>query len=202
MGPLGAQPSVIFGDLFVQSPIVAWLGSFFYRTLWFPVALVGLFEARAARRMGIGLLPTFLVIAAVGYVIYFWLPLIGPLAYWGSAFPYQAVPELPMDPRSTMPSLHLAWALMAFLATRNLHRIVRLIAGAWLFGTFVGTLGLGAHYLTDLVVAVPFVLLIRAMTSVELPWSDHRRLVALATGGGLCSSGVWRCVARSRDQRC
>ena len=57
--------------------------------------------------------------------------------------------------------MHLAWALLILLNGKN--KLLRL--GAWFFValTVFATIGLGEHYFSDLIVAVPFTLVVQTL---------------------------------------
>ena len=68
-----------------------------------------------------------------------------------------------------MPSLHTAWVLLAFLKTRGMPWPIRALNVFAAAGTMIRAFGAGEHCLTDLVVACPFVPLVRALCASELP---------------------------------
>ena len=80
-GTFGAQPSFVVGALFIRWPDLAWLCAAIYAGVLLPTAIVALAEGHRGRRTGLGALPTFLVIAGVGFAIYRVLPVIGPVPY-------------------------------------------------------------------------------------------------------------------------
>lgn len=182
---LGFQPSFAVGVLFSRYPAFAAICSAMYGAVLFPAALVACVEALQGRRRGIGALPTFLVIAGLGFPIYHLLPAIGPAAWFGAAFPFGTEFSHPPFPRNAIPSLHTAWVVMAVLCTRGMSLPIRLTAGILAAGTIITTLGSGAHYLLDLVLAGPFVLLVRALCAVELPIMARERIGACLAGVGL-----------------
>ncbi|MEI7710838.1 MAG: hypothetical protein WCI94_05360, partial [Rhodospirillales bacterium] len=55
-------------------------------------------------------------------------------------------------------------------------------------------LGSGAHYLLDLVVACPFVLLVRGLGAIELPVLARQRVEACLMGAALV--GAWGLAVR------
>jgi PAP2 superfamily len=192
---LGFAPAFVFASVFKLLPSAVtstlWI---IYASLLLPVATAAALEAHRARRMGLGALPTFLVIAIVGYAIYMVLPVIGPDAYYGAVFPNDiGLAELPA-PRTGMPSLHTAWVVMAFLATCGMHPAIRVAFGLWCIAMMAATLGYGEHYLTDLVGAVPFVLLLRALCAIDVPWTARARWASFAVAGGLLF--VWGLAVR------
>jgi membrane-associated phospholipid phosphatase len=135
--------------------------------------------------MGIGALPTFLVIAGVGFLLYHLLPVVGPAPYFDRSFPFATDRAYLPAPRNAMPSLHTAWVLIAFLATRGMSLPTRMVTGVAIIGTIIAILGSGEHYLTDLVVACPFVLLVRALCAIELPLTARERAGSLLFGSAL-----------------
>ena len=54
-----------------------------------------------------------------------------------------------------MPSVHLAWALLAAIEARRLGLIWRIIFAAFTVTTAFATIALGEHYVIDLIVAIP-----------------------------------------------
>jgi len=190
----GVQPSFMVADIFTRYPAFATICMGIYAAVIFPAALVGAMEAHYGRRMGLGALPTFLVIAGVGFAIYHILPVVGPAPYFAGAFPFVSEHNFLPAPRNAMPSLHTAWVLMAFLATRGMSLPIRLITASAAVGTMIATLGTGEHYLTDLVVACPFVLLVRALCASELPLMARARMGSFLVGAALLV--VWGLAVR------
>ena len=77
-------------------------------------------------------------------------------------------------PRNAIPSLHSAWALLLFWSVRHCRQWIRHAAAVFLALTLLATLGLGEHYVIDLVVAVPFAAFVMAACARE-----HRRAAVL-----------------------
>lgn len=96
------------------------------------------------------LLASFAAAGAAAFVLYQICPATGP-AHTG-----------PQAPRNALPSLHATWALLLYLRASTISLPARIAAAVFLVITLVATLGLGEHYLIDLVVAVPFTLAIHA----------------------------------------
>ena len=107
--------------------------------------------------------------AALGYSVvlcYRFCPAAGPVFLLRSGFPSLApvsgIPHrriLPNVVLNAIPSGHVAWALILFLfALMYGSRRLQAGTGVFLLLTAVATLGLGQHYLIDLVLAVPFAL--------------------------------------------
>jgi hypothetical protein len=99
-------------------------------------------------------------------------PAAGPLYLFHDRFPYAAPvldhPHLTIIPSVSLncaPSGHVAWALiLLWFGRRYCGGIVRAGTVAFLIATCLGTLGLGEHYVIDLVLAVPFATGLWALT--------------------------------------
>ena len=192
--PLGINPSFVVGEYFTHHPLLRQICFGMYAAVAFPSALVAAIEAQSGRRRGPGALPIFLVIAGAGFILYHWLPVIGPAAYFETAFPFPRTSTIYNTARNAMPSLHTAWVLMAFLTTRGMSLPIRLTTAIIAIGTMIATLGSGEHYLTDLVVSCPFVLTIRALCAIELPWTASDRGGSIFIGAALVL--VWGLAVR------
>jgi hypothetical protein len=189
----GLQLSFLLARVMVDHAAIKWVCSFVYATVLLPPALLAIAEGYVGRRVGIGALPTFLAIAGVGFCIYHILPVVGPRVWFGDAFPLHVGRHSAIEPRNAMPSLHIAWVLMAFLCARGM-MATRFIIGIWLTIMLVATMGLGEHYLIDLVCAVPFVVFLRALCASELSWSVYGRWSAIVVGGSILF--IWGLVVR------
>jgi hypothetical protein len=91
-------------------------------------------------------------------------PGAGPKFLFGNDFPFhtpaQLVPQVRIIPDAalnTTPSGHLAWALLVLLVARqHCGKYSQYNATVFLVLTILATMGMGEHYVIDLVVAVPF----------------------------------------------
>jgi spermidine synthase len=61
-------------------------------------------------------------------------------------------------PRNAIPSMHFGWALILWLISLRHSMPTKILFGSLLILTIISTLGLGEHYLIDLVIAVPLIL--------------------------------------------
>lgn len=106
----------------------------------------------------------FATAGIVGCALYHLLPAVGPI----HAFGLQASP-IARDsaalttiafrnpaPRNCVPSLHFAWAILILCNISPRNRTAFAAGCVFLGLTALATLGLGEHYLVDLIVAVPF----------------------------------------------
>lgn len=141
----------------------------------------------------------FLITGPVGILFYNLFPACGPHALFQQNFPFHVLPidqvqQLVIEPvaiegpRNAIPSLHMAWVLLAWWYSRGLGWVERVVALTFLVFTIFATLGTGEHWLVDLIVAFPFALFIQATCAYSVPWRESRRLSALAFGL-LCTLG-------------
>jgi hypothetical protein len=141
----------------------------------------------------------------VGVFFYNLFPALGPIYLFLGRFPWHPLTadqarRLFLEPvaiagmRNGMPSLHMAWVLLAFWCSRGLSIYERLIAVAFVVFTVFSTMGTGEHYFIDLIVAFPFAVFIQALCATRLPWHDRRRYAACLFG--LITTFVWLATLR------
>lgn len=193
-------------DSSLRVPIVFWLGQafakwpafraismVFYVGLPFSIAIAYAGQAARVRAKAIPVVVAFLIAGPLGGFFYNVFPALGPIHLFGARFPWQPLPvdsvrRLFLEPvpieglRNAIPSLHMAWTLMAWWYSRGLSLWERCLTMAFVIFTIFATMGTGEHYLIDLVVAVPFAMFIQALCTLTLPWSDARRWVPLLLG--------------------
>lgn len=178
-GALGFQPSIEMAKIFVRSPVFADICRFFYDQILVVIAIAAVGEAYYGRRLGVGAIPTFLLMSSIGFLIYFSLPVVGPAPFFGDQFPLVTGQLSATAPRNCMPSLHTAYAIMAFLSTRGANVFFQFMVGIMSALVATATLGLGEHYLIDLVLAFPLVLLFRAVSTTKIPLVSRERMLSL-----------------------
>jgi hypothetical protein len=198
----GVQISFALGRLFSAAPWFAAGCHLVYVAL--PFAVLFLFSRlQENRRSRWLLLVQFALIGIVGRLCYSAVPAMGPIYQFPDLFPQtppvwstlavEAV-RLTDGARNAMPSLHIVWALMLFWWTRGQALWLRAAASLFLFFTLLATLGLGEHYVVDLIVAVPFSLAVApvfAAVNREGRWNPG----ASATGAGLVA--LWFVLIRT-----
>ena len=166
---LGLAPGASVAKLFDALPSLGMAASIVYALLLvFPT----LYDAWGLRRgVSTSVMTAFVVAGVCGFVFYQICPGLGPLYIFGSRFPAhlpaQGEFSLAMftgpGTRNAMPSMHMTWALLVWWSAWELTPLARWIASAFALLTFLATLGFGEHYLVDLIVAVPFALLVEAI---------------------------------------
>lgn len=200
---LGVQLSFVAGRWLKET---AWLhvtALIFYMGLMLPVALVAGSLVRQRSRRALPAIVGFLITGPLGILFYNILPACGPRYVFGAAFPFlgptqaQAahlvvVPIALSGPRNAIPSLHMAWALLAWWNSKRLPAWIRVFTLVFLVFTVVATLGTGEHYFVDLVAAFPFAVAVQAISDYRVPLRDPRRSRPLL-GGFLMALG-WMAV--------
>jgi hypothetical protein len=147
-----------------------------------------------------------LIAACVGYGVFFLVPAVAPLEFFGADFPAHlpaaasvatqfvlAPPWAETNfPRNAFPSLHAAWSILAFLALRRSPLWHRVLGGLLVAATFITTLGTGWHYTLDWIGALSLVLLARGICAFAAP-ASMRRWAVLA---GASIVGCWVALLR------
>src|SRR5579859_2044531 len=190
---LRIQFPFVIGQWFQKLPAFRNFSSAFYIGL--PVVIAVVYTGLLLRntRRSLSAMTAFLITGPVGILFYNLLPAMGPIYIFQDGFPWQhftlaqvhklLVEPLPMaGPRNAIPSLPMAWVLLAWWFARGLPFWRRILAALFIIFTFFSTLGLGEHYFVDLVAAVPFSLLIKSLCSFEVPFTSRARLQGIFAG--------------------
>jgi hypothetical protein len=191
-------------DLWLGGPVSFWVGQFFrdhprfarfelelYYALG--LAMLGGYAARLEDPRRLRVLGLYLLAGMLGMVGYHILPVVGPHfvftsypdppAAWSPGL--ERVPVPLTIPRNAIPSLHLAWAVLATLAMWPTRW--RVPALVFLGLTVIACLGLGQHYLIDLLIAIPFTVGLWAV-------AEERWWVALI---GFATTLAWMAMLRT-----
>lgn len=191
---LRVQISFLAGKLFIAAPLLRFACFLFYLALPFGLALVYAARLRHSIRSAIPLMLAFLLTGPVGVLCYNMLPACGPIHVFGRGFPlYPAAISdvahwhlqtlaIAGPPRNAIPSLHMAWVLLVWWGSRKLSLWIRGVALAFLAFTALATMGLGEHYFVDLVVAYPFSVMMVALCTYSIPFSNKARRIAFLWG--------------------
>ena len=197
---LHVQIPFAVGRLFQQSFYFGVVSFLFYVGLPLAIGLAFAGCLVRDRKNAFSAFLAFLLTGPIGGLLYNLFPALGPVHIFKQSFPWhpltieqasrlvlQAVPG--EGARNAMPSLHATWAFLVLWYSWRLSLAERIAAGLFVFFTLCATVGLGEHYLIDLVVAVPFALFILASAAL-LAEGDFRRLyLPLIVGGGV--TGAW-----------
>jgi hypothetical protein len=192
-GSLRIQLAFRLGQAFALWKWFEKLGMLFYIGLPFAIAIAYAGQVVRIREKAVPIFAAFFLAGPFGILFYNLFPALGPIHIFVDRFPWQplttgearrlflesvAVPGL----RNAIPSLHMAWVLLAFWYSHGLSVFERSVAFAFVVFTAFSTLGTGEHYFVDLIVAFPFALLMLALCSTPLPWRDRRRHLSLLCG--------------------
>jgi hypothetical protein len=172
---LHLQIPFFVGTLFQRFPYFALISVLFY--LGLPIA-IGLTFAGCLMRDRENALPSFvafLLTGPLGAIFYNMFPALGPIHLLPRNFPWQPLPLEAVSrlflepvalsgPRNAIPSLHAAWIFLVFYYSRRLSIPEKIVADVFVVFTLLATLGTGEHYFIDLIVAVPFALLVLSLT--------------------------------------
>jgi hypothetical protein len=191
----GFQAAFAAGNLFAHAPLLRNICALVY--LGLPLAMACVYLAVPVAPHEPSLIRTFLLVGAIGVVLFRIVPAAGP-AYAFPEYPDHA-PAIsasllrPIHLNHAIPSLHTAWALLIFWRAPFSRFVIRAAAAVFLFLTLLATLGLGEHYLIDLVVAVPFTVAIRSACWSQAIWTSQR-FSALVFNAALVT--VWLVLLR------
>jgi len=199
------QPSFLLGDAFLRWPLFGKVSAAFYMGIICLCTLVFADHLQRHVKKAVAIFIAFLCSGPIGVFFYNLFPACGPLYLFNANFPTRPLPldvirHFHLEPvpvygfPNAMPSLHMAWALLAFWYSRNASWWVRLVACIFLFFTVCSTLGTGEHYLVDLVVAFPFALLLQALCSFSAGWTNPWRVRCAVFGAA--ATILWMTLLR------
>jgi PAP2 superfamily len=197
----GAQPSALMAIAFRKLPLLETASLIVYALVQLPITIVAACQWKRKAADELSVLPAFMIGSIVGFTCYWLAPAIGPKVYFSGQFPLLHADAVtlsrmplydfnPHHPRNDMPSMHFSWAVMTFLFTRGFPVVGRVYAALFVFFTFCATLGLGEHYLADLIVGLSLVLMVRGLTAARLSWRDPDRLRAVFIGFAMLAAWI------------
>ena len=207
-GSFGFQPSFLVGSAMVDSRILTKSALLTYDSLPFVMAAVCAWHIPVRTTRPPWFILTLFMLAGVGgWLFYDLLPATGPVYVFTRDFPWARLPysELhkivlekvsvaPAIPRNAFPSLHMGWVILLVWNSRRFVFPARVFMLLYLVLTVIATLGTGQHYLVDLIVSLPFALLMQSLVSLPLPGSRSRRIAAILASLGLVA--VWFAMVR------
>jgi hypothetical protein len=201
----GFQPASAMAQLFAALPGLKTLAMGAYALPQPAIVIVAACYWKRPSTSGVSVIQTFMIASTIGFICYSLTPAIGPINYFPNGLPMHAdaayLSHLPLfdfdphHPRNAMPSMHITWAILVFLYSRGFSIQGRMLAGLFAFLTFCATLGLGEHYLIDLLVALTVVLFVRSLCAFRLSWADPHRLCGMVVGISMLA--LWISLIRS-----
>jgi hypothetical protein len=182
-------PSWIAGQWTTELPGLRALCAQIYNALGIALAagIALQWRERQTRRPGAADLRWVLIATGgVGFLLYQICPAAGPAYLFPNEFPrtipfLNSIAPAPLAPvaRNGMPSLHIGFTLALLWSLRSQPRWIRAAGGVFMALTILATLGLGEHYLIDLIVAPAMVLAVQAFFQVA-PLIE--RIASMAAG--------------------
>ena len=198
---LGAPWSFLVGQMFEQNH---WLRDFcrlVYGAVLFGLALFYVALREKTTALPINTVAAFLVGALTGALCYFVTPGAGPV-YIFPGWPNHPPAEVLLAPLAVtgvrlnaLPSLHTFLALLVLWNSRAGGRGLRAFGILFFLFTELATLGLGEHYLVDLITTVPFAVAVEAVCARGIGWKEPRRYQAFLVNTLLF--GGWLVLLRS-----
>jgi hypothetical protein len=196
---LRVQLSFLMGQAYATWPRFGDAGMFVYIGLPIVLAIVAAGRLIQSRERAIPAMSAFLITAPIGIIFYNLYPALGPKYVFGPRFPWypltiDAASHLRLEPiaaagfRNALPSLHIAWVLLAWWYSRGLSVWERAIAMIFVVFTVFATLGSGEHYFIDLVVGCPFALFIYGLCAFHRGTASARKVTIAA---GLALTLAW-----------
>ena len=187
---IGFDPSIIFSIVVNHWPPFRSLVGAAYQCLPYGFALIYGLQLARPDRAPVSMLLAYTVSGAIVVFLYHACPIAGPryafgevfYAWWAGA-PASELSAVAPAPRNGMPSMHFGWALLMWMHASFLGRGLRALFAVLAGLMFLATLGLGQHYLVDLMAAPPAIVALQALCATGLGWASRERLRALVWGG-------------------
>jgi hypothetical protein len=190
---LRVQLAFILGQAYAMWPWFKGMGIAFYIALPIPMAMVYAGHLVRDRQKAYPAMAAFLLTGPIGILFYNLFPALGPAHIFLQDFPWHPMTALQAshllrEPiavkgvQNAIPSLHMAWVLLAWWYSRGLSMWERGIALTFAAFTVFATLGTGEHYFIDLVVAYPFSVMMQSLCAFPLRWAARERMTGMAYG--------------------
>lgn len=190
---LHVQIAFLVGQAYAVLPWFRALGVAFYIALPMPLAMVYAGQLLRGREKAFPAMAAFLIAGPIGITFYNLFPALGPVHIFAQDFPWHPMTTAQAahlfresiavkGVQNAIPSLHMAWVLLAWWYSRGLSIWERGIALAFVVFTAFATLGTGEHYFVDLIVAYPFSVMIQALCAFPLRWAQRERVAGLLYG--------------------
>ncbi len=190
---LHVQLAFLVGQTYSMWPWFRAIGVALYVGLPIPMAMVYAGQLIRDRKQAYPAMVAFLITGPIGISFYNLFPALGPAHIFMQDFPWHPMTtiqasHLLCEPitvkgvQNAIPSLHMAWVLLAWWYSRGLSVWERGIALMFVTFTAFATLGTGEHYFIDLVVAYPFSVMIQSLCAFRLRWTARERVTSVAYG--------------------
>jgi hypothetical protein len=190
---LHVQLAFLMGQLYSVWPWFRAIGTALYIGLPIPLAMVYSGQLIRDREKAYPAMAALLLTGPIGIVFYNCFPALGPAHIFLQDFPWHPMSTLQAahllrEPiavkgvQNAIPSLHIAWVLLAWWYSRGLSVWERGIALTFVVFTVFATLGTGEHYFVDLVVAYPFSVMMQSLCAFPMRWTARERVTGMLYG--------------------
>ncbi len=202
-GLTGVQPSFLVTAFVLKRRWLTILMIIIYTYLPTWMLLAQAFAYRTANRDPNSAPPfipavAYIITAVLGTTAYTYFPGVGTEVYLGSdIFPFGSIPQLfhlpeaviilNGAPRNAMPSLHLSFIVCSYMAVSRMSVKIQLVYAFLALGTLFSAFAIGKHWLSDFLVAMPFVAACISLVSFKTIVSIR---CAIAAFGSLTSMGM------------
>ena len=190
---LHVQLSFLMGQMYSLWPWFRAIGTALYIGLPIPLAMVYSGQLVRDRQKAYPAMAALLLTGPIGIFFYNLFPALGPAHIFLQDFPWHPMSTLQAsrllcEPvavkgvQNAIPSLHIAWVLLAWWYSRGLSVWERGIALTFVVFTVFATLGTGEHYFIDLVVAYPFSVMMQSLCAFPMRWTARERVTGMLYG--------------------
>ncbi len=190
---LHLQLAFLLGQAYAMWPWFKVIGLTIYIALPIPIAMVYAGQLLRGKEKAFPGMTAFLITGPIGILFYNLFPALGPVHIFQQGFPWHPLTTTEASHlfleliavkgvQNAIPSLHMAWVLLAWWYSRGLSVVERSIALTFVMFTAFATLGTGEHYFVDLVVAYPFSVMIQSLCAFSLRWNQRERLTSALYG--------------------
>jgi len=190
---LRVQLAFILGQMYSLWPWFRAIGTALYIGLPIPLAMVYAGHLVKDHRKVYPAMAAFLLTGPIGILFYNMFPALGPAHIFLQDFPWHPMtafeashlfrePVAAKGVQNAIPSLHMAWVLLAWWYSRGLSVWERGIALTFVVFTAFATLGTGEHYFVDLVVAYPFSVMMQSLCAFPVRWMARERVTGFLYG--------------------
>ena len=190
---LHVQLAFLVGQLYSVWPWFRAIGTALYIGLPIPLAMVYSGQLIRDRKKAYPAMAALLLTGPIGILFYNLFPALGPAHIFLQDFPWHPMSTLQAahllrEPiavkgvQNAIPSLHIAWVLLAWWYSRGLSVWERGIALTFVVFTVFATLGTGEHYFIDLVVAYPFSVMMQSLCAFPMRWAARERVTGMLYG--------------------
>ncbi len=202
----GFNPSVLVAKIHATHHWFAVILNAGYEWGLWGVALVFAFQLRQTRTPPANLLMVWSISVPCALIAYHFCPVAGPVFFFGKEYFPHAMPALEqisglaassgITYRNGFPSMHFGTCLIVLFAARyEKSWLLKCFLYALSASVLLATLGLGEHYLIDLVGSFPFIVAIQSFCTRVDQSGQRYRIEAIVTG--IAAWFIWVVLIRN-----